>query len=120
MELTEYVIRCVETDEIRGGFPWIWIIDVHEQSLLYRVFMDNLPRMTQYLMKRWENSLLQVFIIRPSTTTNTILKIVESVIPKERLVNLHRISGGMLEINMKLEKLGLTSEERVAIHGRLL
>lgn len=120
MELTEYVIRCVETDEIRGGSPWIWIIDVHEQSLLYRVFMDNLPRMTQYLMKRWENSLIQVIIIRPSTTTNTILKIVEAVIPKERLVNLHRISGGLLEINAKLEKLGLTSEERVAIHGRLL
>ncbi|NBR61408.1 MAG: hypothetical protein EBT86_07120 [Actinobacteria bacterium] len=120
MDLTEFIIRCVETDEIRNGTPWIWIIDMYEQSLLYRVFLDNLPNITKYLMKRWENTLIQVIIIRPSATTNTILKIIETVIPRDRLANLHRISGGLLEINNKLEKLGLSTEERMAIKEKLL
>ena len=119
MELTEILLRRAETDEIRSGKKWVWIIDMAEQSILYKVFIEHLPRMTQYLMERWENTLIEVYVLRPSTATLGLLKIVETVLPKDRLGNLHKISGGGLEINARLEKLGWSLEERRAVVGLL-
>lgn len=118
-DLVEIVIREYETDEIRSGISWIWLFDMHHESIISKVLVDNLPNMTRYLMKRWENSLTGFYLVRPSTSIKIILKIIEAILPRERLINLHKINGGLLEINNKLEKMGRSVEERTTIH-RLL
>lgn len=115
IELVAIIVQELETDEIRQGTPWIWFFDMGEQSILSKVLLDNMPKITQYLIKRWENTLLGFYLLRPSTTTKIILKLVETVLPKERLANLHRIQGGMLETDHILDKMGRGIEERSAL-----
>lgn len=117
MELVEIIVRDFETNEIRQQVPWVWFFDMGEQSMLYKVLLDNLPKITQYLMKRWENSLNAFYLVRPSTSTKVILKIVETILPRERLINLHRIQGGALELNNILDKMGRSIEERQILLG---
>ena len=113
--MIEIVVKDFETDEIRQGKYWIWIFDMEEQSILCKAFIENLPKMTKYLMTRWDNSLSGFYLLRPSTSTKAILKIVEAILPKDRLANFYRINGGLLEINTKLEKMGRSAEERIFV-----
>lgn len=119
-QLIEIIINNFETDEIRRGEPWIWLFDMKEQSIINSTFLDSTPKIAKYFMKRWENSLTSFYMIRPSTTTKIILKIIENILPPERLSNLYKVNGGILEIYSRLDRMGRSIEEKNMLHSLLI